>query len=141
MPLPAALVSRLSHKAKMAKLKSARGRQWLFPEALLLRNCRLPLELTLAVVNVWSYSRTGNGKAIAVVQSSQWLPVSVMPGMITEPVEDTTLYCPPVGQAVGVAVAVFSTAAGIAASGSRAPARSPKTVRPANTNAATAITA
>jgi len=32
------------------------------------------------------YTLTGNGKVIAVVQSSQWLPVSTTPNVIVLPV-------------------------------------------------------
>ena len=37
---------------------------------------RWPFEPAVAVVNVWSYRVTGNGKLIKVPQSSQWLPMS-----------------------------------------------------------------
>jgi hypothetical protein len=30
----------------------------------------------------WPYTLTGNGKVTCVVQSSQWLPISVPPGVI-----------------------------------------------------------
>src|SRR4051812_19883022 len=52
-----------------------------------------PFELTwIAVVAVRLYSETGNGAVTAVVQSSQWLPTSVVPGTIDAPVERVTAY-------------------------------------------------
>jgi hypothetical protein len=43
-------------------------------------NCILPFELRVALVNVPSYRFTGKGRVIGTEQSSQWLPVSVVPG-------------------------------------------------------------
>ena len=43
---------------------------------------KLPLEATLAALKVCPYTLTGNGNVIAVTQSSQWLPVSVVPATI-----------------------------------------------------------
>ena len=47
---------------------------------------KLPLEATLAPLKVCPYTLTGNGNVIAVTQSSQWLVVSVVPGVIVFPV-------------------------------------------------------
>src|SRR3954453_14326348 len=72
------LVSRSSCCPKIALLKFAFGRQE--PRlAALLENCRLPFEPTFAVVNGCPYRLYVKGSAIPVVQSSQWLPVSVVP--------------------------------------------------------------
>ncbi len=49
---------------------------------ILLLNCMLPLELTFTPVNVLSYSWYGNGNVTWVVQSSQWFPMSNVPGTI-----------------------------------------------------------
>jgi hypothetical protein len=35
-----------------------------------------------AVTGAWPYTLTGNGRVMSVVQSSQWLPISVPPGVI-----------------------------------------------------------
>ena len=61
---------------------AADGRHVLAYAPLLLSNCRFPFELTLAVVKMPSYSCTGNGRAIAVVQSSHEFPMSAVPKMI-----------------------------------------------------------
>ena len=47
---------------------------------------KLPLEATLAPLKVCPYTLTRNGNVIAVTQSSQWLVVSVVPGVIVLPV-------------------------------------------------------
>ena len=47
---------------------------------------KLPLEATLAALKVCPYTLTGNASVIAVAQSSQWLVVSVVPGVIVLPV-------------------------------------------------------
>jgi hypothetical protein len=45
------------------------------------------LEATFAVLKVCPYTLTGNGSEMLVEQSSQWLPVSVVPAVIVpEPV-------------------------------------------------------
>ena len=63
------------------------GRQPFEGSGLLLPNCRLPLELTFALAKLWSYKAKLKGRAIEVVQSSQWLPVSVVPAtMLPVPV-------------------------------------------------------
>src|SRR3954463_5404320 len=73
-----ALVIRSSCCPKIALLKLAFGRQ--VPRlAALLENCRLPFEPTFAVVNGCPYRLYVKGSAIPVVQSSQWLPVSLVP--------------------------------------------------------------
>ena len=61
---------------------------------LLLVNWMLPLELTLAVVNDAPdnpYNWKPKGKVIPVVQSSQWLPMSCVPGTIEAPVDWYTM--------------------------------------------------
>ena len=50
---------------------TAAGRQSLFREGLLLENCRLPFELSVALLNDCPYSCTENGSAMLVTQSSQ----------------------------------------------------------------------
>jgi hypothetical protein len=47
---------------------------------------KLPLELTCALVKACPYTVTGNGSEMVVTQSSQWLPVSVVPAVIVLPV-------------------------------------------------------
>jgi hypothetical protein len=73
-------------------VKSELGKQTLEKLVLLEPNCMLPLELTRAVVNVMSYSVMGNGAVMTTVQSSQWLPVSSVPGTIVAPVEGLIWY-------------------------------------------------
>ena len=63
------------------------GRQVLLKVLTLLRNCNVPLESALAVLKVWSYSRKGKGRVMALTQSSQLEPVTkVVPGTSVEPV-------------------------------------------------------
>jgi hypothetical protein len=45
-----------------------------------------PLELMFAEVKLFPYTVTGKGNVIGVTQSSQWLPVSVVPGTIGLPI-------------------------------------------------------
>ena len=47
---------------------------------------KLPLEATLAALKLCPYTLTENGNVIAVTQSSQWFPVSVVPGVSVFPV-------------------------------------------------------
>ena len=47
---------------------------------------KLPLEATFALLKVCPYTLTANGNVIAVMQSSQWLPESVVPGVSVFPV-------------------------------------------------------
>ena len=49
------------------------------PGSLSVTKSRRPFELALTVLYVWPYNVNGNGSATAVSQSSQWLPVSVVP--------------------------------------------------------------
>src|SRR5437588_4297759 len=72
-------------------------------------NCKSPFELTFTSVKFLSYRRYVNGSVTEVVQSSQWLPISTVPGTIV-PVACTRTYWPPphtvcvgVGVKVGVA--------------------------------------
>ncbi len=48
-------------------------------------NCALPLLLSTTLVYVAPYIEIGNGSGTLVVQSSQWLPMSVIPGTIDAP--------------------------------------------------------
>jgi hypothetical protein len=45
-------------------------------------NCALPLDDRLTLVKVWSYKVKEKGSDIVVTQSSQWLPMSTVPGTI-----------------------------------------------------------
>ena len=50
----------------------------------------MPLELTLALVNDCPdrpYKLKAKGKVMLVVQSSQWLPISCVPGTIAAPLD------------------------------------------------------
>src|SRR6478672_5987771 len=51
-------------------------------------NCMLPSDPTVATeIGGLPYTLTGKGRLICVLQSSQWLPISVPPGVIVpEPV-------------------------------------------------------
>jgi hypothetical protein len=69
-------------------------------------NWALPLDERFTAVNVWSYSVKGNGSDTVVTQSSQWLPMSVVPGTIPPPICMIEPQDVGVGVAVGVAVAV-----------------------------------
>jgi len=46
----------------------------------------LPLDDRLTDVKLRSYSVKENGSAMVVMQSSQWLPISVVPGTIPPPI-------------------------------------------------------
>jgi hypothetical protein len=70
----------------LPKSELGKTRQPWLKEAEAVVSCKLPLEPTFPVLNVWPYTLTGNGNVIAVVQSSQWLVVSVVPGVIVFPV-------------------------------------------------------
>jgi hypothetical protein len=72
----------------MAMLQKVLGKAtqpWVSEDELPMR-FKAPLELRFATLKVCPYTLTGNGKAILVLQSSQWFPVSVVPGMIVLPV-------------------------------------------------------
>jgi hypothetical protein len=43
---------------------------------------KAPLEVAFAAINVCPYTPTGNGSKMVEKQSSQWLPMSVSPGVI-----------------------------------------------------------
>lgn len=62
------------------------------------------MEPTLTVVNVWSYRVKGNGSVTPVLQSSQWFPVSVVPGTMLPLDTLETEYDPAHAVAVGVGV-------------------------------------
>src|SRR6266403_1566559 len=67
-----------------------------------LPNVRWPFDPAFACVKLWPYSVTGKGSVTGVLQSSQWLPMSVTPGTrVPLPVENEQL-----AQGVGVGVAV-----------------------------------
>src|SRR5437868_10778961 len=86
MPCPVPFVNRSSQLGMIALLKLAYGRQTLLYWLLLVVNCILPFELTLAVLNTCPYSRTAKGRLIVVTPSSVWLPMSLVPGTIAAPV-------------------------------------------------------
>jgi hypothetical protein len=50
-------------------------------------NCKLPLELTIALEYERPLNCTGNGKLTVPVQSSQCTPMSVAPDSIEAPVQ------------------------------------------------------
>jgi len=60
----------------------AAGRQVLLNTELPVPNCNVPFESTLTLLKVWSYRVYANGRVTEVKQSSQWLPVSSVPGTI-----------------------------------------------------------
>ena len=67
-----------------------------------LPNVRWPFDPAFACVKLWPYSVTGKGSVTGVLQSSQWLPMSVTPGTrVPLSVENEQL-----AQGVGVGVAV-----------------------------------
>ena len=51
------------------------------PESMVV-NWALPLDDRFTELNVWLYKVKGKGSDIVVTQSSQWLPMSVVPGTI-----------------------------------------------------------
>jgi hypothetical protein len=60
--------------------------------ALLFENRIIPFELIEAVLALKSYNWKVNGKFTEVAQSSQWLPMSVVPGTIDAPVDVVTIW-------------------------------------------------
>jgi hypothetical protein len=76
------LVIRSSWWGKIVSLKLALGKHAEGKPGLSLVNCKVPLEATLALLKVCPYRLNGKGNVIVVLQSSQWLPVSAIPGMI-----------------------------------------------------------
>ena len=66
-------------------------------------NCALPLDDRFTEVNVWLYKVKEKGSDIVVTQSSQWLPMSVVPGTIVPVIWLMKIWQ---GDTVGVAVAV-----------------------------------
>lgn len=89
-PVPTWSVLWSSQYGEIDRPSRGAGKQTLASDELAVVNCKLPLELTFAVVKVWPYTVIGKGSVIAVVQSSQWLPVSVVPGTIA-PAPDVML--------------------------------------------------
>src|SRR5512133_3154913 len=75
-----ASVRRSSQYGSMALFRLVAGKQAFWNAVSPLVNCRLPLELRLAVVNDWPYSANGKGSATLVIPSSIWFPVSDVPG-------------------------------------------------------------
>jgi len=43
-------------------------------------NANVPLDPTIAEVKLWPYKVTGNGRAIGIPQSSQFMPRLLVPG-------------------------------------------------------------
>jgi len=99
-------VLRSSQYGKIVYVNPVAGKQVLLKVEPLAMNCALPLESRSTLEKVWSYSLTGKGSAKVVKQSSQWLPVSVVPATIV-PVAVATEYCAVPPQTVGVTVGVF----------------------------------
>jgi len=67
-------------------------------------NCSVPFDPAYATeIGGLPYTLTGKGRLTSVLQSSQWLPISVPPAVIV-PVLVAVVY--PVWQGVAVAVAV-----------------------------------
>src|SRR2546421_5855678 len=75
-------VRRSSQCGEMAGPCAAYGRQTLVNVESVAVNSRLPLESTFAELYEVPYRLKANGKAILVVPSSVWLPVSTVPGTI-----------------------------------------------------------
>ena len=80
-------VSRSSQKGIIALFIWVVGRQTLLKAVLVLLNCKVPLELALAVLKGAPYKLNEKGSAMAVVPSSVWLPVSVVPATSVAPVD------------------------------------------------------
>ncbi len=78
------------------------GRQTLVKAVSVVVNCALPLDDRLTEVKVWSYKVKRKGSGMVVMQSSQWLPVSTVPGTILP----CPVCMPPQGPGVGVGVDV-----------------------------------
>src|SRR5215472_12237560 len=92
---------------KMVKSWPAQGKQveanWESPET----NCAVPLESRATMLVVLPYNVTGNGRVTGTTQSSQWLPMSVVPGtMASVPRVMTYWQGPGVGVGVDVGVGV-----------------------------------
>src|SRR4051795_6320428 len=82
----------------------------------------IPFEPALATLYGVPYTVTGNGSVTLVIQSSQWLPMSLVPGIIVAPVLGKRSYVVPmqeggVGLAVPAGVLVGVLDGGIGAHG------------------------
>jgi hypothetical protein len=71
---------------KMVKSWPVQGKQVGLYRESPVTNCAVPLESRATMLVVLPYNVTGNGRLICVTQSSQWLPMSVVPGtMVSVP--------------------------------------------------------
>ena len=83
-PVPAdtCVVSTSAQNGKMVKSWLAQGRHTVVNWESAVTNWALPSEDRVTVLKVLPYNVTGNGRVTGVTQSSQWLPISVVPGTI-----------------------------------------------------------
>ena len=89
MPPPVSSVRRSPKYGMKARSRPliASGMQALIgAPPLAVRNWMLPFELTYALEYDVEYTGTSKGSVSSVTQSSQWLPMSVVPGVIDWPV-------------------------------------------------------
>src|SRR5215471_17108320 len=108
-PLPALTwkVAWSVQNGKMVKSWPAQGKQVEVNWESAVTNCAVPLESRATMLVVLPYNVTGNGRVTGVTQSSQWLPMSVVPGTIgSVPAVMTYWQTAGVGVAVGVGVDV-----------------------------------
>jgi len=78
-PVPSPTMSRSRHAGRSAKLNAVLGRQVLVMGLLFEINPIVPLSPIMAELNNWSYIRTGNGRDMVVVHSSQSLSTKLVP--------------------------------------------------------------
>src|SRR5437660_28317 len=81
-PLAASTKYRSSQKGKIVLLKVLVGRQTFEKVVLALTNCKLPFELTLALLYGAPYRLYVNGSAMLRTPSSTCRPMLVVPGSI-----------------------------------------------------------
>src|SRR5215471_12442998 len=108
-PLPALTwkVAWSVQNGKMVKSWLAQGKQVEVNWESAVTNWAVPLESKATMLVVLPYNVTGNGRVTGVTQSSQWLPMSVVPGTIVSvPGVMTYWQTTGVGVAVGVGVDV-----------------------------------
>src|SRR3954462_10255083 len=80
-------------------------------------NCRVPLDPAYATeIGVPPYTLTGKGRFTSVVQSSQWLPISLPPAVIVAAVV-AVVYVLQVGLGVGLGVGALAQKISIEFSG------------------------
>jgi len=101
------IVSWSAQNGKMVKSGWPRGKQTEVNWDTAVENSAVPLESKATMFVVLPYNVTGNGRVTGVTQSSQWLPMSVVPRTIVSvPGVMTYWQTAGVGVAVGVGVDV-----------------------------------